>query len=215
MTRLRELLLQPFLTESVFEGGCLENGFLSSKTLLQVRALSLQPTAPFENDNSTHLWLRSCKLLTHPKNAGCGWLMHRGLLLFFCLPPLSLLFPKDTSPVTVLVYPRQRRKIKQLLLANSLRRWAPPPRASPVASSSLTSLCEELEKRRAPATTEGSERVLEASGRGRSRSPARRQPSPGGGKAASRAHRPAPSAPLPAAGTLHILPGSARRGPNA
>lgn len=39
-------------------------------------------------------------------------------------------------------------------------------------------------------------------------------PPPGGGKAASRAHRPAPSSPLPAARTLLILLGSARRGPN-
>lgn len=87
--------------------------------------------------------------------------------LFFCLSPLIFLFPKNASPVTVLVwlisYPRQRgkkkKKIKkQQLLANPLRRWAPPPRASPVASSSLTSLCEELAERRARATSQGSAR---------------------------------------------------------
>lgn len=48
---------------------------------------------------------------THPKNAGCRWLMLR-CFLFFCLSSLNFLFPKDTSPVTVLVwlisYPRQR-----------------------------------------------------------------------------------------------------------
>lgn len=47
---------------------------------------------------------------------------------------------------------------KRQLLANPLGRWAPPPRASPVASSSLTSLCEELAERRARATTQGSAR---------------------------------------------------------
>lgn len=79
--------------------------------------------------------------------------MYRGFLPFFCFSPLSLLFPKDRSPVTVLVwlasYPRQRRKIKkQQLLANWLGRWRLPPRASPVASSSsLTSLCEEQRAR--------------------------------------------------------------------
>lgn len=54
----------------------------------------------------------------------------------------------------------------------------------------------------------------EASGRGPPGSPAS-QPPLGGGKTASRAHRPAPSAPLPAAGTLLRLLGSAWREPNA
>lgn len=73
---------------------------------------------------------------------------------------------------------------------------------------------EELEKRKARVTEQGTGRVREARGRGLPGSTAR-PPAPGGGKATSRAHRPAPSAPLPAAGTRHILPGSARRGPNA
>lgn len=47
---------------------------------------------------------------------------------------------------------------KQQLLANPLGRWAPPPRASPVASSSLTSLCEELAESRARTTAQGSAR---------------------------------------------------------
>lgn len=106
--------------------------------------------------------------------------MRSGFLLFFCFPPLSLLFPKDTSPVTVLVwlasYPRQRRKIKkQQLLSNSLGRWAPPPRASPVASSSLAFLCEELKEGKERATTaQRSATVREASHRTR----ATREPSP-------------------------------------
>lgn len=83
--------------------------------------------------------------------------------LFFCLSPLIFLFPKNTSPVTVLVwlisYPHQRGGESKSNSCWQIRSGAGRLlRASPVASSSLTSLCEELAERRARATSQGSAR---------------------------------------------------------
>lgn len=140
--------------------------------------------------------------------------------LFSCLSPLNFLFPKDTSHVTVLVwlisYPRQRGggnqkataagKSARALGASSARVSCcffkphfPLRRAHREESASdNTGVCEGTQKP-ADAGDPGAQPV---------------SPPPGGGKAASRAHRPAPSSPLPAARTLLILLGSAWRGPN-
>lgn len=123
--------------------------------------------------------------------------------LFFCLSPLIFLFPKNPSPVAVLVwlisYPHQRGGESKSNSCWQIRSGAGRLlRASPVASSSLTSLCEELAERRARATSQGSARGPRSQ-RTRATGSPTSQPPLGGGKAASRAHRPAPSAPLPAA----------------
>lgn len=144
-------------------------------------------------------------------------------------PPIFLLsspeftISKRYKPVAVLVwpasYPRQRRKIKkQQLLANWLGRWPLPPcaRVSCCFFQPYFPLRRAESSRRGRRRSQnrglgGSEKPEDASDSGISA----RQPAPGGGKATSRAHRPAPSALLPATGTRHILPGSAWRGPNA
>lgn len=144
-------------------------------------------------------------------------------------PPIFLLsspeftISKRYEPVAVLVwpasYPRRRRKIKkQQLLANWLGRWPLPPcaRVSCCFFQPYFPLQRAESSRRGRRRSQnrglgGSEKPEDASDSGISA----RQPAPGGGKATSRAHRPAPSAPLPATGTRHILPGSARRGLNA